>query len=314
MLYPTIMVRLYSDDRSGGPIPKFSDYHVWKGIMTIGKEGPIGRKTLSAALGIGEGSTRTILQNLQQEGFVEVNRAGAVLTRKGREILRSSLIEAKEVDCGFLTIDKNDCAVKVSNAAHRVVTYGCDERDTAIRAGATGATTLIFKDDHLYFPGDKEPIEVGVEDRLKQAFRLRNGDIVLVGTGKTYDLAEKGAVTAALRISGEMRKRKELGDILRGDDKQDELKALALTVHQLTGMPVCARVPEELGVRVERGMIRDRTYTGPLLEESLKKRSIVEKEPLTGPYQGQRCRVVPLEIDGRILAVIGTVRREEGKQ
>lgn len=305
MPYPTIMVRLYSEDKPGGPIPKFSDYHVWKTIMTIGKDGPIGRKTLSTALNIGEGSTRTILQNLQLEGFVEVNRSGAVLTRKGKEILRSSLIEVKPVDCGFLTIDKEDCAVKVCNAAHRVVSYGCDERDIAIRAGATGATTLLVKNDHLFFPGDKDPIEIGVEERLKQAFRLRNGDVILVGTGRTYDLAEKGAVTAALRLSGEMRKRKELGDILCGDSKQEDLHALALTIHHLCGATVCARAPDELGVRVEKGAIRDRSYTGPLLEEALKKRSVIEKEPSSGPFQGRRCRVVPLEVDGRILAVIG---------
>jgi len=301
------MVKLYSDDRSGGPMPKFSDYHVWKSIMTIGKEGPVGRKTLSASLNIGEGSTRTILQNLQKGGFIEINRNGAILTRKGKDIIRSSLIEVKPVDCGFLTIDKNDCAVRISNASHRITTYGCDERDIAIKSGATGATTLIFKRDHLFFPGDADPIEIGIEDRLRNNLHLKNGDVVILGTGKTYDLAEKGAVTAALRLSGEMRKRKELADILRTADEQEEIGAMALTIHHLTGMPVCARGPDELGIRIEKGAIKDRSYTGPLLEEALKKRCIIEKLPPSGPYQGMLSRVVPLEIDGRILAVIGVV-------
>lgn len=305
------MVKLYSDDRSGGPMPKFSDYHVWKSIMIIGKDGPIGRKTLSASLNIGEGSTRTILHNLQKDGFIEINRNGAILTRKGKDLIRSSLIEVKPVDCGFLTIDKNDCAVRISNVSHRITTYGCDERDLAIRSGATGATTLIFKQDHLFFPGDAEPIEFGIEDRLRNNLRLKNGDVVIVGTGKTYDLAEKGAVTAALHLCGEMRKRKELSDILRTTDEQEEIVAIALTVHQLTGMPVCARGPDELGVRIEKGAIKDRSYTGPLLEEALKKRCIVERIPPVGPYQGMFSRVVPLKIDGRILAVVGIVLSNE---
>lgn len=288
-------------------MPKFSDYHVWKSIMTIGKEGPIGRKALSSSLDIGEGSTRTILQNLQEDGFIEINRNGAILTRKGKDLVRSSLIEVKPVDCGFLTIDQNDCAVRISNISHRITTYGCEERDIAIKSGATGATTLIYKKDRLFFPGDDEPIEIGIEDRLRDNLHLKNGDVVIVGTGKTYRLAEKGAVTAALRLSREMRKRKELGDILKSTDEQEEIISIALMIHHLTGMPVCARGSEELGIRIEKEIVKERSYTGPLLEEALKKKSIVEKIPLTGPYQGLLCRVVPLKMDGRILAVIGIV-------
>lgn len=306
------MARLFSEDRSGGPVPKFTDYHVWKSIMTIGERGPIGRKALSAALDIGEGSVRTILEKLQEKGFVDVSRSGAVLTRKGKEVMRSSVIDVERVDGGFLTIDQEDCAVRVRNASHRVLTYGCVERDVAIRAGATGATTLLMKDGHLYFPGDEEPIEPGVEERLNKAFDLQDGDVILLGTGSTYELAEKGAVTAALRLSGEVRRRKDFGDLLRGPAKREDLKAMAMMLHRLCENPVCARITDEPGLRLENGAVEDDSFTGPLLEKSLKKRAVLEEVSTHGPYMGRTCRVVPLEVDGRVLAAFGIVLDDEG--
>lgn len=47
--------------RLGGPVPKFNEYHIWKALDCLDETTPVGRKRLSQLLGIGEGSTRTIL-------------------------------------------------------------------------------------------------------------------------------------------------------------------------------------------------------------------------------------------------------------
>ena len=47
---------------------KFSDYHIWKALMCMDERSPIGRKRLSQLLNIGEGSTRTLLAQLEKFG------------------------------------------------------------------------------------------------------------------------------------------------------------------------------------------------------------------------------------------------------
>ena len=61
---------------AGGPIPKFSDYHIWKTLDCLDKNNPIGRKKLSSMIGVGEGSTRTILGILQEHGLVDIDKSG----------------------------------------------------------------------------------------------------------------------------------------------------------------------------------------------------------------------------------------------
>ena len=54
----------------GGPVPKFNDYHIWKAFECLDENTPVGRKKLSQMLGIGEGSTRTILAMMQDQNMI----------------------------------------------------------------------------------------------------------------------------------------------------------------------------------------------------------------------------------------------------
>ena len=65
-----------SRNKIGGPIPKFRDYHLWKTLILIDMEGPIGRKKLSSLLEIGEGSTRTIINILSERKYIQIDRPG----------------------------------------------------------------------------------------------------------------------------------------------------------------------------------------------------------------------------------------------
>ncbi len=303
---------LYRDDRPGGPIPKFSDYHIWKCLKIISASGPVGRKSLAVDLGIGEGSTRTILDRLVDEKLVDVGRSGAHLTRRGKEVMRSSMIEVRPVEDLGVSIGRCNVAVRAPNSAHRL-NYGCEQRDTAIKAGAQGATSLFCHEERVYFPGDRQPVAPDVESGLRRHFKIKDGDVLIVGTASDFERAEEGAVTAALEMIGQMRCRKTLSDILSSSGESDELVSLALAIHELIGrLPLCARSRDRLGVRIEDGKVIDHAYTGPILEEVLRQGATIRMKSTSGPYSGIPIIAVPVEIDERVIASIGVVDITKG--
>jgi hypothetical protein len=92
------------------------------------------------------------------------------------------------------------------------------------------------------------------------------------------------------------------------DSTADDLQPIAQVVHALLGIPVTIRSRNYRGIRMERGMILDRDYTGPVLEESLRTNSVVRKVPSEGTYKGKSVVVVPIRAhDGDAIAAIGVV-------
>lgn len=77
-----------------------------------------------------------------------------------------------------------------------------EQRDRAMIAGADGATTVLVKNGKLQIPGgiDLEGIYPDTASTLSKLFDLENGDIIIIGTASEYELAEEGAVTAALDL------------------------------------------------------------------------------------------------------------------
>lgn len=296
----------------GGPSPKFTVYHLWKAYDIIGKKGPIGRKTLAREINLGEGTTRTILDRLMREGGIESTRRGVVLTKAGKERLRSFEMTVRRVEMGDLTIGEFDCAVMRKSVAH-MVSLGCEERDEAVRAGAAGATTLVYTGGRLHFPGEPDCPERKKVEILYDLFDLEEGDVVVIGTGHTYEAAEKGGVTAAISIGGGICSKAaqcwyEGTTLISEDAEADDLKCIALAIHELVGrLPVTMRSRNRYGVRCEEGEIIDVNYTGPVLEEALRKNSIVRRIAPSGAYEGIPIVVVPIMNNGVAVAVIGVV-------
>ncbi len=298
---------LARSSKLGGPIPKFNDYHMWKTFECLDDKNPVGRKKLSSMLGIGEGSTRTILSIIQDQGLVTIGKSGIVLTAKGIEFKKSVHMDVASVAISDLTIGDKDCAVRVPRMA-RNIRYGCEERDAAIKSGATGATTLVYSNGKLIFPGSDYPVEADVETKIRSAFNLKNDDVVIIGTGSTQESAEMGAVVAGLTIMGGLQFDHELKDIISPRSSGNELVALAFAIHDLVGgLPVCAKSRDNLGIRIENGAVIDNAYTGPVLEEVLNAGTTIRKIATSGPYKGIRVIVTPIEMDNRTIAVIGVV-------
>jgi predicted transcriptional regulator len=309
------MVLKFQSYAGGGPTPKFSLYHVWKTYDIINRQGPIGRKALSQALGIGEGSTRTILDKMIREGSVENTKMGAVLTDRGKKQFRNSGVSTAAVRIEGLTISSQDCAVLVKNMANSITT-GYEQRDEAARAGAVGATTLIVKDGRLRFPAEeKEPDQTKLLP-LRAAFTIEENDVIIIGTAHSYEAAEIGAVTAALALGDQTKPCWREGSptgLISPDTEAEDLRCLALAVHELVGrLPVTMRSRNHYGVRCEDGEILDINYTGPVLEEVLKKAVVIRKISPSGPYRGIPVVVVPIIRKKEAVAVFGIVDITKG--
>jgi len=293
--------------RLGGPIPKFKDYHVWKAIYCIAGKDLLGRKSLAALLNIGEGSTRTILNMLQEDGLITINKNGVTLTKDGLDTWKSVRMEIQPISVSELTIGKSDCAVRVPGMAGNVK-FGCEERDIAIKQGATGATTLICSNNVLIFPGSYYLVDQKVENALRDCFDISDGDVIIIGTASDAEKAELGAVTAGLELMGGLRIRRELDDVLTHRSTGSELISLAFAIHDLVGgLPVCAKSRDNLGIRIEDGKVIDNAYTGAVLEEVINAGTTIRKIAISGPYKGIRVIVTPIELDNRVIAAIGVV-------
>lgn len=291
----------------GGPIPKFNDYHLWKALNELNDTDAIGRKKLASTLNIGEGSTRTILTILQEKELITIGKSGILLTQKGVDYKKGVRMDIADISISDLTIGDLDCAVRVPKMA-RNVKYGCEERDAAIKCGATGATTLIYSGGKLVFPGSDYEVDSEIESRIKSAFTLKNDDVIIIGTGPTKQSAEMGAIVAGLTILGGMQMERDLEDIMSARSTGNELLSLAFAIHDLVGgLPVCAKSRDNLGIRIENGMVVDNAYTGQVLEEVINAGTTIRRVATSGPYKGIRVIVTPIELDNRIIAAIGVV-------
>jgi hypothetical protein len=65
------------------------------------------------------------------------------------------------------------------------------------------------------------------------------------------------------------------------------------------------RSKNQYGVRCEDGEVVDSNYTGPVIEESLKKSQIIRRTATSGPYRGVPVVVVPIMRKREAIAVIG---------
>lgn len=293
--------------RLGGPIPKFNDYHVWKAVECLDDSVPVGRKRLAQLLGIGEGSTRTILSILQDHGLITIGKSGILLTDRGKDFKQLYHMDGSELEISDITIGDRDYAVRVPKRA-KDIRYGSEERDAAIKSGATGATTLVVSGGKLIFPGSDYPVEPDVAKKVVERFDLKNDDVVIIGTGPSVEIAEIGAVTAGLTIMGGLHFDSDIKNIFTPRNTSNELVSLAFAIHDLVGgLPVCAKSRDNLGIRIENGAVIDNAYNGPVLDEVMEAGVTIRRISPSGPYKGIRVIVTPIEMENRVVAVVGVV-------
>ncbi|WP_440948933.1 DUF2111 domain-containing protein [Methanosarcina sp. T3] len=92
------------------------------------------------------------------------------------------------------------------------------------------------------------------------------------------------------------------------DSGPEDLEPIAAAVHSLTGLPTTIRSLKRKGLRLEKGKVLDRDYTGPVLEEVLKTNKVAHEVPAEGMYRGKHVVVAPIRSkDGKVIAALGIV-------
>ncbi len=184
-----------------GPIHRFADHHVYKVLSILVDRKRRGRKLLADMVGIGEGSMRTILDNLRERRLIDVGQTGVRISSKGLEFFSKIPIETKPLPPSEMSLGESNVAVRIRGRGGEVHT-GIEQRDSAIKAGADGATTIIVRSGRLLVPTDYDLDEERPEmaRTLRDLFDLENDDVIVIGTAKESNRAEQGALAAAFEI------------------------------------------------------------------------------------------------------------------
>jgi predicted transcriptional regulator len=189
-------------ERALGPSPTFTVFDILKALETIAGSGSIGRGLLSEKLELGEGATRTLVSRLTKANLVTTSRSGCTLTEKGKELwekIKASIPLKFKIEDNELTFTANNVAILVRNRAEKV-SRGLEQRDAAVRVGASGATSLIYKNNNLILPTISTDISTDFPKAYRQIIQRINpmeNDVVIIVSGETLKAAEYGALAAA---------------------------------------------------------------------------------------------------------------------
>jgi hypothetical protein len=191
----------YAPDRMQSFL-SFDMVHVFKTLQLIEEYGHVSREMLSEELKLGEGAIRTLMKHLKMQNLTESSNAGTKMSKKGnsffRELLSSIPYEISLSKCS-ITLGKHNYAVLVKQMGSTIKS-GIEQRDAAIKMGASGATTLLFKDNRFLIPQtgfDALQNEFQLSKQLIEILHPEDGDVIIIGTDdhseKKAELAAKGA-------------------------------------------------------------------------------------------------------------------------
>jgi len=173
-------------------------------LWLLKTEGEIGRYRLARMVNLSQGVTRGILARMKRKGMIMVRpRAGASSSKGGlRELAvlmrRHGLRLVKRYDEELLGLAPKSVIFQVAGRSDRLG-QGIEQRDAAIKEGATGAVTFLFDGKMLNFPGVAEPLSKRSPMAFKQLrnqLRLKKGDVILIAFANTWWDAARGGFAA----------------------------------------------------------------------------------------------------------------------
>jgi Domain of unknown function (DUF4443) len=175
-------------------------------FLTIGASGSIGRHALAKETGLGEGAIRTVLRKLREEGYAESDPGGSHLTPAGMKLydsVRKVLSPFASVPASKLTLGGSQAAVALRGRGSTVGS-GIDQRDAAIRVGASGATTFVMRSGKFTIPGGSTDCEKDFPGEgwavLRKNLAPKNWDVVILCGAVDETTARLGALAAAVSL------------------------------------------------------------------------------------------------------------------
>ena len=182
----------------------FDVVHVFAALQRIGNKGITSRNALCSGLVLGEGTVKTLVKHLKMHGLIETSNKGTKMTAKGKGIyegLLSAIPAEMSLPKCSVALSRYNYAVLVREFGF-AVGLGIEQRDAAIKVGATGATTLLFKDNKFVMPtsnNDSLKKEREVRRMLVEKLDPREDDAIIIGSADNNEkTAEIGAKNAAL--------------------------------------------------------------------------------------------------------------------
>lgn len=192
-------------EKAPGPAPSFTVFDILKLLETVAVAGLIGRGRLSEELCLGEGATRTMISRLTDAELVLTSRGGCSLTEKGEKVweeIENAIARKAKLEKNELAFAAYNIAVLVKGRSDKIE-KGLEQRDAAVRAGAKGAATLIFKSNRLILPTISTDVASDYPDAFRQiasSMDLEDRDVVIIGYADQPKEAEYGALAAAWTI------------------------------------------------------------------------------------------------------------------
>ncbi len=188
-----------------GPKPSYTPVHVIKSIELIRDLGPIGRIRLSKELRLGEGSIKTLLKHLKELDIITTNKKGCVLTSKGTELgswLKSKIPSRTYLGKTILAVGEHAYALLIRSVDLSLLKTGLEQRDAALLIGASGASTLIVKNNKLILLPDLNVDEKYPEEayKLRMLLKPQDGDVIIIGSANDPLIAEFGAISAFIAL------------------------------------------------------------------------------------------------------------------
>jgi len=180
----------------------FDVVHVFTALQLMKNKGRTSRDEMSRSLKLGEGSIKTLVKHMKMHGLVQTSNGGTRMTAKGKGICEG-LLSAMPYELSLprcsVALGRFNYAVLVREFGF-AVRSGVEQRDAAIKMGATGATTLVVKEGKFVMHASthdslkKEPL---VRKMVVEKLRPEDGDVVIIGSAdnseKTAELAAKNA-------------------------------------------------------------------------------------------------------------------------
>ena len=181
-----------------GNIANFMKIDLLRCLLRI--EQPVSRAFLSKSLELGEGTVRSILDVLKNQGLLESNNAGHYLSKKGSIIVKKirDSVDIKQIKKVLMFPNKKVISIKLKNPAKIVNVVAL--RDEAVKNGAEGAVILKYDKKLRFYDSDyKEDLS-----EMKSRLELSKNDLAIVAYADSFKLAEYGAIAAAIRINNRL--------------------------------------------------------------------------------------------------------------
>ncbi|HXU95618.1 MAG TPA: DUF4443 domain-containing protein [Candidatus Nitrosotalea sp.] len=181
----------------------FNQVHVFKTIQMMENNKKISRSLMMYELGLGEGSVKTLVKHLKEQGLVENSNAGMWLTSKGKTIyakLQISIPKEMSMPKCSISLGKFNHAILLKNMSYNIKS-GIEQRDAAIKAGAIGATTLILKHRKLEIPGTGEDFtknDPKTHSLIMEKLEPEENDVIVITSSHDKKIAEMAAKSTAL--------------------------------------------------------------------------------------------------------------------